>query len=222
MHPDYLATFMSEFLLLTLAYLFGSIPTAVWVSKYFFGFDIRDFGSGNSGATNSFRLLGSFWGSVVMVVDTLKGVVAVKLVYLIPFYLNHETQMINLQIGLGLIAVLGHIFPLWAEFKGGKGVATVFGMTLGIQPIVALCCVGIFLLVLYFTRFVSLSSILACIAFPIFILFIFNEPEPLYRIFAISVGLLVILTHQKNIGRLLKGNETKVPIFKSRQEKSED
>jgi glycerol-3-phosphate acyltransferase PlsY len=207
---------MNEFLLIVLAYLIGSTPTAVWVSKYFFGIDIRDYGSGNSGATNTFRVLGPNWGSLVMVVDMLKGIIAVKLVYLLPYYLDHETQMTNLQIGLGLAAVVGHIFPIWAEFRGGKGVATVFGMVLGIQPLVAVCCVGVFLLVLYLTRFVSLSSILASVAFPIFILVIFNEPEDLYRVFAIAVALMVLITHQKNIGRLLQGNESKVPILKHR------
>jgi len=202
--------------LIVLAYLIGSTPTAVWVSKYFFGIDIRDYGSGNSGATNTFRVLGPNWGSLVMVVDMLKGIIAVKLVYLLPYYLDHETQMTNLQIGLGLAAVVGHIFPIWAEFRGGKGVATVFGMVLGIQPLVAVCCVGVFLLVLYLTRFVSLSSILASVAFPIFILVIFNEPEDLYRVFAIAVALMVLITHQKNIGRLLQGNESKVPILKHR------
>ena len=207
---------MNEFLLIVLAYLIGSIPTAVWVSKYFFGIDIREYGSGNSGATNTFRVLGPNWGSLVMVVDMLKGMIAVKLIYLLPYYLDHETQMTNLQIGLGLAAVVVHIFPIWAEFRGGKGVATVFGMVLGIQPIVAVCCVGVFLLVLYLTRFVSLSSMLASVAFPIFILVIFNEPEDLYRIFAIAVALMVLITHQKNIGRLLQGNESKVPILKHR------
>ncbi len=197
---------MNEFLLIVLAYLIGSIPSSVWVSKYFFGIDIRDYGSGNAGATNTFRTLGPNWGSFVMVADMLKGIIAVKLVYLIPYYLDHDSQMTNLQIGLGLAAVVGHIFPIWAEFRGGKGVATVFGMVLGIQPIV----------VLYLTRFVSLSSILASLAFPIFILVIFNEKEDLYRIFAIAVALMVLITHQKNIGRLLQGNESKVPILKHR------
>jgi len=207
---------MNELLLIVLAYLIGSIPTAVWVSNYFFDIDIRDYGSGNAGATNTFRVLGPKWGSFVMVVDMLKGVVAVKLALLIPYYIEFDTHFINLQVGLGLSAVVGHIFPIWADFRGGKGIATLFGMVLGIQPIVAICCVGVFLLVLYLTRFVSLSSILASVAFPVFILVIFNEPEPLYRVFAIAVALLVLLTHQKNITRLLKGSENKVPILKHR------
>lgn len=207
---------MNEFLLIVLAYLIGSIPTSVWVSRYFFGIDIREYGSGNAGATNSYRVLGPAWGTFIMFADMIKGLIAVKLALLLPYYIENETQMINLQIGLGLAAVVGHIFPIWAEFRGGKGVATVFGMVLGIQPLVAVCCVGVFLLVLYLTRFVSLSSILASIAFPVFILVIFNEPEPLYRIFAIAVGLMVLLTHQKNIGRLLRGSESKVPILKHR------
>lgn len=207
---------MNEVLLIVLAYLIGSTPTSVWVSKFFFGIDIREYGSGNAGATNTFRVLGPNWGAFVMIVDMVKGVIAVKLVYLLPYYLDHDTQMTNLQICLGLSAVIGHIFPIWAEFRGGKGVATIFGMVLGIQPIVAICCVGVFLLVLYLTRFVSLSSILASIAFPIFILVIFNEPEDLYRVFAIAVALMVLVTHQKNISRILHGDESKVPIFKYR------
>ena len=207
---------MNELLLIVLAYLIGSIPTSVWVSKHFFGIDIREYGRGNAGATNTYRVLGPRWGTLVMIIDMIKGVIAVKLAFLLPYYQDTDTQLMNLEIGLGLAAVVGHIFPIWAEFRGGKGVATVFGMVLGIQPIVAVCCVGVFLLVLYLTRFVSLSSILASIAFPVFILVIFNEPVPLYRIFAIAVGLMVLLTHQKNIGRILKGNESKVPILKNR------
>ena len=207
---------MNELLVIVLAYLIGSVPTAVWVSKYFFDIDIRDYGSGNAGATNTYRVLGPKWGTIVMIIDMLKGMAAVKLALLLPNYLGNETQFTNLQIGLGLAAVVGHIFPIWAEFRGGKGVATLFGLVLGISPWTALSCVGVFLLVLYLTRFVSLSSILASIAFPVFILVIFNEREPLYRIFAIAVALMVMLTHQKNIGRIFRGDESKVPIFKGR------
>jgi len=207
---------MKEVLLIVVAYLIGSIPTSVWVSRYFFGIDIRDYGSGNAGATNSFRVMGPKLGTLVMLVDMLKGLAAVKLAFLLPFYVEHDMARTGLQIGLGLAAVLGHIFPIWADFRGGKGIATLFGLVLGISPWTALCCVGIFLFVLYLTRFVSLSSILASIAFPVFILVIFNVENHAYRVFAIAVALLVILTHQKNISRLLRGSESKVPILKYR------
>ena len=207
---------MNELLMVILAYLIGSIPSSVWVSRHFFDIDIRDYGSGNAGATNTYRVLGPKWGTVVMVMDMLKGIIAVKLALLLPEYADSEVNLQNLQTGLGLAAVIGHIFPIWAEFRGGKGVATLFGLVLGISPWTALSCVGIFMLVLYLTRFVSRSSILASIAFPDFILVIFNVDNPLYRVFAIAVALMVLLTHQKNIGRLLRGNESKMPIFRGR------
>lgn len=207
---------MNELLLIVLAYLIGSIPTSVWVSQHFFDIDIRDYGSGNAGATNTYRVLGPKWGTIVMMTDMIKGVIAVKLALLLPAYADSDVNLQNLQTGLGLAAVIGHIFPIWADFRGGKGVATLFGLVLGISPLTAMGCVGIFVLVLYLTRFVSLSSILASIAFPIFILVIFNVENPAYRIFAIAVALMVLLTHQKNISRLLSGNENKVPILKNR------
>ncbi len=207
---------MNEVVLIIAAYLIGSIPTSVWISKYFFGIDIRDYGSGNAGATNTFRVLGKKWGTIVMIGDVLKGVAATSLYILLPYYMQNEWERTNFMIGLGLAAVVGHIFPIWADFRGGKGVATVFGMVIAIQPVVAACCVGVFLVVLYLTRFVSLSSILASVAFAVFILYIFNEKETLYRLFAIVVALLVVLTHQKNIGRILRGEESKVPILKHR------
>ncbi len=207
---------MNESILIILAYLIGSIPTAVWVSRYYFKIDIRDYGSGNAGATNTYRVLGSKWGTLVMTIDMLKGFVAVKLAYLLPFYVGDEFARTNFQIGLGLCAVLGHIFPIWAQFRGGKGVATLFGLVLAISPISAACCVAIFISVLFLTRFVSLSSILASVAFPVFILIIFNVDNHAYRVFAVAVALLVMLTHQKNISRLLKGSESKAPILKYR------
>ena len=210
---------MNEFFLIILAYLLGSIPTSLIISRTQFNIDIRDYGSGNAGATNTFRVLGSKWGSIVMFFDVLKGILAVKLSLLLPFYTENEFARTNFQIGLGLAAVLGHIFPIWADFRGGKGVATLFGLIIAISPFTALGCVGVFLLVLFLTRFVSLSSILASMAFPVFILVIFNVENDAYRIFAIAVALLVVLTHQKNIGRLLSGSENKVPIFKNRDRK---
>lgn len=212
---------MKEVILVILAYLIGSIPSSVWISKSVFGIDIRDYGSGNAGATNTFRVMGSKWGTIVMISDMLKGLLAVKLVYLIPYYVVNDFARTNFQIGLGLVAVLGHIFPIWAEFRGGKGVATLLGLVLGISPISALSCIGVFMLVLYMTRFVSLSSILAGLAFPVFILLVFNVQNETYRVFAITVALLIILTHQKNITRLLQGSESKAPIFKHRDRRRE-
>lgn len=217
---------MDKIVLILLAYFIGSIPTSVWVSKKFFGIDIRDYGSGNAGATNTYRVLGSKWGTLVMIVDVLKGMVATSLFLFIPELKQDEWARTNFMIVLGLAAVLGHIFPIWARFRGGKGVATLFGMVLVIQPIVAICCVAVFMLVLFLTRFISLSSILSSIAFAIFILFVFNDEVTLYRIFSVVVALIVILTHQKNINRLLKGTESKVPILKHRdrrrQKRKED
>lgn len=212
---------MNEALLIILAYLIGSVPTAVWVSKYFFNIDIREYGSGNAGATNTFRVLGAKWGTFVMSIDVLKGLIATSLYILLPYYLTDEWDRTNFMIALGLASVLGHIFPIWANFRGGKGVATLLGMAVAIQPLVALCCIGVFLFVLYLTRFVSLSSILAGISFMVFILFIFNEKETLYRIFAVLVALMVVLTHQKNISRIIKGTESKIPLFKHRDRKKD-
>jgi glycerol-3-phosphate acyltransferase PlsY len=210
---------MNEFMLVVLAYLIGSIPTSIWVSKAVFGIDIREFGSGNPGATNTFRVLGSKWGAFVMTADISKGLIATSLYILIPYYLNNELARTNFMIILGLASVLGHIFPIWADFKGGKGVATILGMALAIQPTVALICIMVFLITLFATRFVSLSSMLAGVVFMVLILFIFNEKETSYRIFAIIVALMVVVTHQKNIGRLLKGIENKVPLFKKDRKK---
>jgi glycerol-3-phosphate acyltransferase PlsY len=212
---------INEFLLIILAYLIGSIPTSVWVSKQFFDIDIREYGSGNAGATNTFRVLGSKWGSFVMLVDVIKGVVATSLYLLLPHYLTNELYQTNFMLGLGIASILGHIFPIWANFKGGKGVATLLGMAVAIQPIVAVCCIGVFLIVLFLTRFVSLSSILAGIAFMVFILFVFNEQPTFYRIFAVMVALMVVLTHQKNIGRILNGTESKVTILRHRDRRKQ-
>ena len=205
-------------ILLVLAYLIGSIPSAVWVSKWVYGIDIREHGSGNAGATNTFRILGSKAGSAVMLMDMLKGFIAVKLV--IFSHLNPAfDRYANLQVFLGLSSVIGHIFPIWAEFRGGKGIATLFGMILSIQPLVAVSLVAVFICMLYLTRYVSLSSITASIAFPVFIVFIFNAPDHIgYRLFAIATAILVVLTHHKNISRLLNGNESKVALFKKRKD----
>lgn len=206
-------------ILLVLAYLLGSIPSAVWVSKSIYGIDIREHGSGNAGATNTFRILGSKAGSGVMLMDMLKGFIAVKLAIFshIP---THWEAYTNLQVFLGLASVLGHIFPIWAEFRGGKGIATLFGMILSIQPIVAISLVAVFVCMLYLTRYVSLSSITASIAFPVMIVFIFNAHELSYKLFAIATACLVVLTHYKNISRLISGNESKVAFFRKKKDRN--
>ncbi len=207
---------MKEVLLIVIAYFIGSIPTALIVSKKFFGVDIREYGSGNMGATNTFRILGSKYGSMVMVFDILKGMAAVSLYTFIPSHVHNETFATNLMVGLGLAAVLGHVFPIFAQFRGGKGVATLFGMMLGLQPIIAASCIGVFLLVLFLTRYVSLSSIIAGLSLPICVLWIWNDDVVLYRIFAVLVAAMIVLTHQKNIMKILKGNESRIPILKYR------
>src|SRR3984957_20100346 len=212
---------MTIAILLVLAYLIGSVPTAVWVSKWIYGIDIREHGSGNAGATNTFRILGTKAGCSVMLGDMLKGFLAVKLSVFSPFIWTSE-PFVNLQIFLGLAAVVGHIFPIWADFRGGKGIATLFGMILSIQPLVAVSLVAVFVLMLFLTRYVSLSSITASIAFPLLIVFIFNAHELSYRLFAIATAFLVVLTHHKNISRLLNGNENKVPFFRKRRLRGED
>jgi glycerol-3-phosphate acyltransferase PlsY len=213
---------MKEFLLIIIAYIIGSIPTALIISRKYFGIDIREYGSGNMGATNAFRILGSKYGTLIMVLDVLKGIMAVGLFYLLPFYVSNEFERTNFMIALGLSAVIGHIFPVFADFKGGKGVATILGMLLAIQPIIALTCIGVFLVVLFLTRYVSLSSILGAIMLPICVLWIWNEDEMTYRIFALLVAAMVIITHQKNISRIIKGAENRVPILKYRDRKNKN
>lgn len=210
---------MKELVLIIFAYLIGSIPTALIISRKFFGIDIRDYGSGNMGATNTYRVLGSKYGTIVMVCDILKGIFAVSLFTFLPFYFDNELERTNFMIGLGLASVIGHIFPLFAGFKGGKGVATLFGMVLAVQPVVAVSCVGVFILVLYLTRYVSLSSILGALMLPVSVLWIWNENEIMYRVFALLVAFMVVLTHQKNIGRIIRGVESRMPIFKHRDRK---
>jgi glycerol-3-phosphate acyltransferase PlsY len=207
---------MQEIILVILAYLLGSIPTAVWVSKYFFKIDIRNYGSGNAGATNTLRVLGSKPGAFVFAIDMMKGFIAVDLAYLIAHYQMSNLDLTNFQVILGIAAVVGHIFPIWANFKGGKGIATLFGMILAIQPMVAGSLVIVFFLMLFLTRYVSLSSITASIAFPVLIFFIFREPEIMYRLFALATAILVVLTHHKNINRLLSGNESQINLFKKK------
>lgn len=202
-----------------LAYLFGSIPTAVWFGQAFYGVDVREYGSGNAGATNTFRVLGKKAGSIVMFVDIFKGWTATNLPYLLDATIvgNHDApQFVNVQLALGVIAVLGHLFPIFAGFRGGKGVATLFGMVLAIHWPAALVCVSVFIVVLLVTHYVSLSSIMAGFAFPFSVAFIFKTTVPSILLYGIAICALILVTHQKNIERLLKGKESKIYLFKKK------
>jgi glycerol-3-phosphate acyltransferase PlsY len=204
-------------ILAIVAYLIGSMPSSVWIGKAYHGLDVRDFGSGNAGATNTFRVLGTPTGIVVLFLDIVKGVTATSLIHYIPTVEHGTEQFIILQLLFGLLSVVGHIFPVYENFKGGKGIATLFGMLIGIHYLLALACVGLFILVLLLTKYVSLSSILAAIAFPILTIFVFKRDEPLLITFGIVAAILVVLTHKKNISRLLTGEESKANLFKARQ-----
>ncbi len=202
-------------LLLVIAYFLGSIPTAVWVSRYFFGFDIRERGSGNAGATNTFRVLGKKAGIPVLLVDALKGWIAVMLPVWVFVDPSSPVLFENFRVLCGAAAVLGHIFPVFAGFRGGKGVATLLGISIGMHPLAALCCIGLFLLILLLTHYVSLGSILSSLFYALFILVIQHATHDATIIFAISIPLLVIFTHTRNIKRLWEGNESRTYLFRN-------
>lgn len=190
-----------------LAYLAGSIPSAVWAGKLFHGIDVREHGSGNAGATNTVRVLGWKTGIPVLLFDLFKGWLAAML----PRFLNaapesSETLMV-LQIACGLAAILGHVFPVFAGFRGGKGVATTFGVLLALHPLLTLTCAGIFLIVLLASGYVSLGSMIAVAMFPILLVTLFKSPSVWLTVFSVIVAAAVIITHTKNIKRLLRGEE---------------
>src|SRR5690554_173157 len=207
-------------IVLLLAYLFGSIPTAVWLGQAFYGVDVREYGSGNAGATNTFRVLGMKAGTAVMLIDILKGWTATNLAYFIGISVTgpqSSIQFINYQLILGVIAVLGHLFPIFAGFRGGKGVATLFGMVLAIHFEASMVCVAVFVTVLLLTHYVSLASICAGFAFPFSVSVIFHTSVRSILLYGICICALILITHQKNIERLLKGKESRVYLFKRKE-----
>lgn len=197
-----------------ISYLIGSMPTALWVGKAFFGIDIREHGSGNSGATNTFRVLGKKAGFMVLFLDIMKGLTAASIVRYLDFVEVGTVRYVNLQLLFGLSSVLGHIFPAYANFKGGKGIATLLGMIIGIHYLSALVCLMLFVVVLFSTRYVSLSSILAAVAFPLIAIVVYKNEEPFFVAFGVAAAIMVVLTHQKNIVRLVAGNENKAKLLR--------
>ena len=195
------------------AYLCGSIPSAVWIGQAFYGIDVREYGSGNAGATNTFRVLGKKPGIAVMVIDIIKGWTATNLVYFIGLSVTgplHSIQFTNYQLALGITAVMGHLFPIFAGFRGGKGIATLCGMILAVHTQAALLCILVFLTVLMISKYVSLSSIMAGFTFPLSIIFIFHTPLRSIVLYGMCICILILVTHQKNIERLLKGKENRI------------
>lgn len=196
------------------AYLLGSVPSAVWIGKAFHKIDVREHGSGNAGATNTIRVLGWKTGIPVLLIDLAKGWTATML----PVFFNIAPQgsiaLVNMQIAAGLIAILGHVFPLFAGFRGGKGVATVFGALLAIHPLLTISCIGIFLLVFLATGIVSVASMIAGLGFPVMLIFFYGTDSILFRIFSVFVAIALLVTHRKNIGRLMRGEEKRLISFK--------
>jgi len=206
---------MIDFLIYgSIAYLFGSIPTAVWIGKAKYGIDVREHGSKNAGATNTFRVLGKRPGIVVLAIDILKGFTAVILPFLLGVGEWGNEHLVHVQLVCALIAVLGHVLPIFARFKGGKGVATSLGVIIGVQPPAAGLCLLLFLVVFIVTNFVSLGAISAAVAFPLIVVFIFHGSDPWLITFCVVLSLAVIYAHRKNIGRLIRGEENRMNLFK--------
>ncbi|HEY0029507.1 MAG TPA: glycerol-3-phosphate 1-O-acyltransferase PlsY [Bacteroidia bacterium] len=207
---------LSNILLLLGAYLLGSIPTAVWIGKFFYKIDVREYGSGNAGATNTFRVLGKRAGIPVLLIDIMKGFAAVYLAYLSPYFAG-TNLFINLQLVLGIASLVGHIFPLFASFRGGKGIATLLGIVMAVHPSAAFISMGVFLVVLLMSSYVSLSSMIAALVFPVIVIIVFKTTVPSLIIFSILIAIMVLITHQKNIERLLRKEESKSRLIKKKQ-----
>ncbi|OFY85636.1 MAG: acyl-phosphate glycerol 3-phosphate acyltransferase [Bacteroidetes bacterium RIFCSPLOWO2_12_FULL_35_15] len=211
----------SNIILLIFAYLLGSIPSAVWIGKFFYKIDVREYGSGNAGATNVFRVLGKKAGIPVTLIDVLKGYAAVSLAHF-SNYTPGSNQFINLELVLGIASLVGHIFPLFASFRGGKGIATLLGIILCVHPYAAFISIGIFILVLLVSSYVSLSSMISAIMFPIIVIFVFKTKVPSLIIFSVLIAIMVLITHQKNIERLLRREESKSKLIKKKKTKLPD
>ena len=218
---------MTIVLLIIGAYLLGSIPSAVWIGNRYYGVDIREHGSKNAGTTNMLRVLGKRAALPVFVLDFLKGFVAVTLIDLIKYddffaTAPNENAFYIMRFAALFCAVLGHIFPIFAGFRGGKGVATIVGGVMALNAPLVLLCAGVWLLVLMVTHYVSLASMIAGACYPVFTLI---SPKvghlPPFIIFSFVVAALLIYTHRKNITRLREGTESKIYVWKSRRVREE-
>ena len=208
---------IENILFLLLAYMIGAFPSAVWLGRIFYSTDVREYGSGNAGATNTFRVLGAKAGTPVLLLDILKGWISVNLFYFITDnQLIPEESSFELKLAFGIAAVIGHLFPLYTGFRGGKGIATMLGFMIGIYWEAALLSILVFIITFFISRYVSLSSIIASLAFPIIVIFILgiNNTNTSLIIFSIFVPILSLITHQKNIERLIRREENKAKFGK--------
>lgn len=199
------------------AYLLGSIPTAIWISKWWYGKDIRDYGSGNPGSTNMYRVFGFKAGFVTQIVDISKGFIAASL----PIWFSLPGDHLTNQLLLGLLGVLGHIYTVFARWKGGKGVNTLLGVMLSVEPKACVVGIVVFLIVLFLFRMVSLASMFAVASFPIYLLVLrFGYDERLHPVlfpFSIILVFLIVYTHRTNIQRILQGKENKVSFTRQQR-----
>lgn len=191
------------------SYLLGSIATSVWVGRIFYEVDVRKCGSGNAGTTNTFRVLGAKAAIPVFIIDVLKAFVAAELVVFFP-YLPCTPNYVNLQLLFGIAAVIGHIFPIYVGFKGGKGVASLLGVTLAIAPVPALLAFAVFVVVLLLSHYVSLSSMIAGCSYPVFVFCVERTTIFSLQCFSILFAVLILVTHRKNIQRLYNKEESKI------------
>jgi len=202
-------------LFILLAYLTGAFPSAVWVGKTFYKIDVREFGSGNAGATNTFRVLGKKAGVPVLIMDIFKGWLSVNYISCLTNIPQSAEAIFEIQLAFGIAAVIGHLFPIYTGFRGGKGIATLLGLLTGLHTEAALYSILVFVIVFVTSKYVSLGSILASIAFPILVILILGSTNVSLNLFAFFVPILSLITHQKNIERLLRGEETKVKFGKN-------
>lgn len=184
-----------------IAYLLGSIPSGVWIGKNFYNKDIRDYGSGNTGATNTFRILGPKAGVFALIGDVLKGVIAT----LIPIYFGSPIH----PMFIGLFAILGHVYPIFLKFKGGKAVATSAGVAIAVHPLFVLIFALIFIIILFTTSMVSVASMLAVFLAAVGSLFI---NDPIFSAIVWFLSFLIIYLHRTNITRIRNKEESRVPF----------
>jgi len=201
--------------LVFLSYITGSFPSAIWIGKSFYKIDVREYGSGNSGATNTFRVLGLKAGFPVFFLDVFKGWISVKYV---SFFLSEENfsaeNFFELQLAMGAAAVIGHLFPVFTAFRGGKGIATMLGLLLAVHSSAALLSFSIFILVVLLFRYISLASLIAAFTFPLVIIFLFQDSNSSLILFSCFIPVVSLITHQKNIERLFCGEESKIKFGK--------